>query len=305
MVELNIVMVLAVACMLIAAAFMWKGGVEKRRRATGLQRLEASLARVESDGGYIPPAAQDGWSPRLIEMRLQRAGFTPSNRFYGLLALPALVFAVAGAALFGVEGAAIGLLLVYPASLAGFLSWRTEIFHGKVAAQLPGFLDSVVRILRVGSSLELAFRNASDECEDPLREIFSLMLLRTQAGVSLEDAMIQVSDTYAVKELSFMAAVFYLGVRYGGNAQVVLERIALSMRERERSQKELRAMTSETRASAWILSILPLAVGLLTLSNNPEYLLGMWADEFGRQLLLVTGGLQVIGVILLFRMARM
>lgn len=305
MVELNVVMALAVAFMLIAAVFMWKGGVEKRRQATGQQRLEESLARVESDGGYIPPALHDRWSHRLIEMRLQRAGFTPSNWLYGLLALQALVFAVAGAMLFGFEGAAIGLFLVFPASLAGFLNWRTEIFHGKVVAQLPGFLDSVVRILRVGSSLELAFRNASNECEEPLREIFLLMLLRTQAGVSLEDAMVQVSDTYAVKELSFMAAVFYLGVRYGGNAQVVLERIALTMRERERSQKELRAMTSETRASAWILSALPLAVGLLTLSNNPAYLLGMWTDEFGRQLLLVTGGLQVIGVILLFRMVRM
>lgn len=304
MLELNIVMMLAVASMLIAAAFVWKGGAQKRRHATGRQRLEESLARVESTGGYGLAAAQEGSRPRLIENRLQRAGFVPSNRLYGLLAFPALVFAAAGAALSGWEGAAAGLFLLYPAGLAGFLNWRTERFHARVMAQLPGFLNSVVRILNIGCGLEMAFRNASNECEEPLRGIFSVMLLRTQAGMSLEDAMVQVADTYAVKELSFMAAVFYLGVRYGGNAQAVLERIALSMRERDRSQKELRAMTAETRASAWILSFLPLVVGALALVINPGYLLEIWTDESCRQLLVGAGALQVVGMILLFRMAK-
>ena len=88
------------------------------------------------------------------------------------------------------------------------------------------------------------------------------------------------------------------------NAHAVLERLSQTLRERRRGQQELKAMTAETRASAWILSALPIVVGLLTLTANPAYLTGMWTDPGGRQLLLWALGLQIAGMLLLFRMAR-
>lgn len=304
MFELNLVIAMAIACLLTAAALLWKSGTEKQRQAVAMQRLDAVLARFETKGEYRPLASPDAWQPRLLEQLLRRAGFAPSPRLYAWLAAPGLLLALAAGALLGLEAGAAALLLAYPLGLGIFLQWCTERLRRQAIQQLPDFIDSVVRIVSIGCSLELAFRNATEECREPLRGIFSQVLLRTNAGMSLEDAMSQVAESSGVKDLKFMAAVFYLGVHYGGNANAVLERIAITLRERERGQKELHAMTAEIRVSSWILSALPIVVGLLTMTTNPGYLRGMWLDDTGRTLLLTAGGLQVAGMLLLFRMAK-
>ncbi|MDD5329938.1 MAG: type II secretion system F family protein [Sulfuricella sp.] len=304
MLELNIVIAMTTGSLVIAAVLLWKSGGERQRQANSQQRLSEALARVESHGEFVAAPAPDAWLPALLEIWLRRAGLAPSQRLYGWLAAPGLLVAFGAGFFWGFKAAAVGLLVVYPAGLAMFLQWRIENFRNQVVAQLPDFLDSVVRILSIGCSLDLAFRNACEDSRDPLKGVFSQVLLRTQAGTSLEDALSQVAETCGVKEIKFLAAVFYLGMRYGGNAQAILDRIALTLRERERGQRELRAMTSETRASAWILSALPVVVGTMTLFANPDYLLGMWRDGTGRQLLMAAGGLQVAGMFLLFRMAK-
>jgi len=303
--ELNLLLALSVLCILGAAILLLQGGRGEQRHARGLLRLNAALARLEAVHDFVPPPVNSGWLPPLIGDYLQRTGFAIDRRFYALLALPALVILLLGLSLFGAGRGLLFFVVAYPLLVVLFIHWRIERFRDQVVAQLPGFLDAISRILSVGCSLELAFRNAGEECQEPLRGIVAQVLLRTQAGLALEDAMNQVAESYAIRELNFMASVFYLGVRYGGNAQAILERITLTMRERLRSRKELLAMTAETRASAWILSALPVLVGLLTLSSNPGYLIGMWHDNTGRQLLLLAAGLQVSGMILLFRMARL
>lgn len=298
-----LIVLLAVACLVTAGLLLWFASTSSQQRHLAMNRMENTLAQAEST--LAPAAAPRSALSPAIENRLERAGFTPSARLYALFAAPALALAVAGDLLAGAKGLVIALLIVYPATLAAFMRWRTERFHDQVVSQLPGFIDAVARILSIGSSMELAFRNASDECDEPLRGITGQMLLRARAGIAIEDAMNQVADAYRIRDLSFMASVFYLGVRYGGNARTVLERIAQSMRERERSQKELHAMTSETRASAWILSALPILVALLILVNQPNYLRVMWDDTLGHRLLLAAFGLQGVGMWLLFRMAKL
>lgn len=306
MTEPQLVILLAVLCLVAAGVVSWRAGADRQRRKNAMRRLQETLMRGNLSGGLAAmPAPEKDRLPPMLESWLHRAGFTPSPRLYGLLILPAPLLAALGGLMFGLKGMLAALLLAYPMGLVSFLRWRIDHFHDRVVAQLPGFIDAVARILSVGSSLELAFRNASEECEEPLRGITGQMLLRTRAGMAIEDAMNQVADTYKVRDLSFMASVFYLGMRYGGNARAVLERIALAMRERERGQKELHAMTSETRASAWILSALPILVGVMSLVSNPVYLLGMWADALGRQLILAAVVLQLIGMWLLFRMAKL
>ncbi|MNR24932.1 hypothetical protein D3C85_1420490 [compost metagenome] len=76
------------------------------------------------------------------------------------------------------------------------------------------------------------------------------------------------------------------------------------MRDREQAEHELVAMSSETRLSAWILGLLPIAVCAFMIMKNPAYFLGMWNDDSGRMLVLTGVGLQALGGLLLYRLAR-
>jgi len=94
-------------------------------------------------------------------------------------------------------------------------------------------------------------------------------------------------------------------VRYGGRADLLLERVANFMRDREQAEQELIALSSETRLSAWILGLLPVGVGAFLIFTNPGYFMGMWNDDTGRILIFSAAGLQLTGAVLLYRLARL
>lgn len=304
MFEANWVFGLASLCLILAAYLLIADANRRQRRQLGVRHLQEVLARQDDRllAGELP--AEVDWLPPYFDRLLQRAGLEGSARLYWMMITPGVILFMIAEVLLGIYYALFVLCVVYPALLLLFLEFRIRRYRAQLVEQLPAFLESVSRILSVGCSLELAFRNATEECEEPLRSIFQQVVARTRMGQSLEEAMMQVADIYAVQELGYVASVFQLGMRYGGSAHTVLERLSTTMRERLRSQQELKAMTGETRASAWILSALPIIVGLLVLSSNPDYLLGMWTDASGRKLLLAAFGLQLVGMALLFRMSR-
>jgi tight adherence protein B len=96
-----------------------------------------------------------------------------------------------------------------------------------------------------------------------------------------------------------------LGVRYGGRADLLLERMAHFLRDREQAERELVAMSSETRMSAWVLGLMPAVVGTAIIMLNAAYFIRMWDDPSGRQMLYGALALQLTGAFLLYRLARL
>jgi tight adherence protein B len=123
--------------------------------------------------------------------------------------------------------------------------------------------------------------------------------------VDLDRALHQTATNVRVEEMFLLASILGLGVRYGGRADLLLERVANFMRDREQSEHELIAMSAETRLSAWILGLLPLGVGAFLILTNPGFFMGMWNDETGRILIFSSVGLQLLGAVLLYRLAKL
>ena len=73
----------------------------------------------------------------------------------------------------------------------------------------------------------------------------------------------------------------------------------------EQAERELSAMSAETRLSAWVLIALPLMIGGFLVSTNPTYFSAMWRDVDGRKLVYVAFGLQMVGGYLLYRLTRL
>ncbi|MNT87983.1 hypothetical protein D3C72_2284690 [compost metagenome] len=76
------------------------------------------------------------------------------------------------------------------------------------------------------------------------------------------------------------------------------------MRDREAAQRELLALSAETRLSAWILGLLPLVVAGGLFMLNAGYIMLMWKDPAGKTMLLAALGLEAAGVLMLYRLAK-
>ena len=234
---------------------------------------------------------------------MRRADITPTRGTCLRWGAPVLCATLAGAAACGMIGAVA--MLVVGVAVAGFLLWlRIGRIKEKMLRQLPGFLDGVVRLMTIGSSVPAAFQNSVANTEPPLRQCLVQAIHLQRAGKELDQAVLQMGRAYNLDELVIVSSVLRLSQRYGGRADVVMERTATFMRDREEAQRELLALSAETRLSAWVLGLLPLVVAGGLFMMNAGYIMLMWKDPSGRAMLLTAAGLEVVGVLMLYRLAK-
>jgi tight adherence protein B len=201
--------------------------------------------------------------------------------------------------------AAGGVLLVLVLASCFALWLRVQKFRRQLISQLPAYVDSMVRLITIGNSTQAAFQLAIANCQAPLRGYLERAASLVRAGVDLDRALHQTAVSVRIEEMFLLASILGLGVRYGGRADLLLERVAHFMRDREQAEHELIALSSETRLSAWILGLLPVGVGTFIILSSPAYFLGMWNDGMGRMLIFSALGLQLLGAVLLYRLARL
>jgi tight adherence protein B len=266
-------------------------------RQSGTERILVRLGQGQ------PQRVTPKTSWNRLERAFLRAGLgRPTERlglWLALWAVGVLLGVVAG----GWLGALL-LLLVPPLALRLFVSWRYQRRLARMIEQLPALLDHAVRSLKSGRTLADAVLGAIDAAEDPLKDAMGRIQRNVQLGVSLADAASDFAELYEKEELRLFALGLKVNHRYGGNASELLENLIKMIREREQAARQLRAMTGETRITAIVLALLPVAVAGYMLMTNPHYLLTMWHDSSGQVMLASAFALQAIGCLMLWRMLR-
>jgi tight adherence protein B len=198
----------------------------------------------------------------------------------------------------------IALLLMPPLLLRLYINWRYQRRLKRMIEQLPTLLDHAVRSLKSGRTLADAVLGAVNVAEDPLKNAMGRIQRSVQLGVSLPDAATDFAELYDKDELRLFALGLKVNHRYGGNASELLENLIKLIREREQAARQLSAMTGETRVTAVVLALLPVAVAGYFLISNPKYLLSMWNDGSGQLMLVSAFALQVFGCLALWRMLK-
>jgi tight adherence protein B len=239
-----------------------------------------------------------------LDTLMSRAGIAHA-RALALVALgAALLLCVSAAREGGLAAAAVALLacLCFAAFL---LSMRMQRQRRAIVRQLPSFLDGIVRLITLGNSVPAAFQGALLSTEAPLRDCLDQVSRMLRTGVEIDRALSLAALRYGARELELVGAVLRLSVKYGGRADVMLDRMASFMRDLEQAEHELAAMSAETRLSAWVLALMPVGIGGLLILGNPHYFGAMWYDPFGRDLVYLAFGLQIVGAWVLYRMTRL
>lgn len=232
-----------------------------------------------------------------------RAGFSQPARGLGLW----LVIWLGGAMLGLLVGHWLGLLvmLLLPLIIGRlFIALRYRRRLARMIEQLPGFLDHVVRSLKSGRTLGDGLLLAMENAPDPLRDAMGRTRRNVQRGMGLGDALQDFADLYERDEFQVLALGVQVNQRYGGNSSELLQNLIRLIREREQGARKLRAMTGETRVSAYVMGGLPLALVCYIFITNPDFILGMWQVPSGKIVLLLAFVLQALGSLSLWRMMR-
>ena len=101
-----------------------------------------------------------------------------------------------------------------------------------------------------------------------------------------------------------VSSVLRLSVRYGGRADVVMEHTATFMRDREEAQRELMALSAETRLSAWVLGLLPPLFMVYLLLTNYDYVSVMFTEPLGIVMMVGAALWLAVGVFWMSRLGK-
>lgn len=277
-------------------------GLSIRSFQNGLRRAQTERVLGRLAEGQ-PQLAQQTASWNGVERMFLRAGLGKPSDSLGLwLAVWGLGVAL-GLMLASWPGLLV-MLVLPPVLLRLYLAWRYQRRIRRMIEQLPQLLDHTVRSLKAGRTLADAVLGGIEVAEDPLKTAMGRIQRNVQLGVSLPESAHDFAEFYERDEFRLFALGLKVNHRYGGNASELLENLIKMIREREQAARQLRALTGETRVTAYVLTALPISMVGYFLAVNPAYLMTMWNDGTGRMLLFVALGMQVLGCFALWRMLR-
>jgi tight adherence protein B len=228
--------------------------------------------------------------------------------FARLIFIFAIVAVVVFAALMVFRGSLIEAALGALFSLTALPYFVLRVLRSrrqkKFAAQFPDALDIIVRSLRAGHPVPIAIAMVGREMPDPIGSEFGIVSDEVTYGADLETAMRNLYSRIGSDDLPlFVTAVAIQGAT-GGNLGEILENLSGVIRQRFKMRRKIRALAAEGRASAMILSALPIGLFIVIQVIAPDFYGSMWHEHLTKVLLGSAAGWMSIGNIVMFKMVN-
>ncbi|MEC9092566.1 MAG: type II secretion system F family protein, partial [Planctomycetota bacterium] len=268
-------------------------GAEKRLEGFAHNTLGPDLAEKHQPGILAEPLEtvadrQNGRLERFpnLQSYIEQSGLKMSSQ--------RMISVIAG---FGFLGGLVGGCLqpfqfwvpVLIASMAGIPTgyvWFCRRRRLKTfSAQLPDTLELVSRALRAGHSLPSGIQLVAEQMPSPIGPEFGRCFEEQKLGVPLEESLKQMTQRIPNVDLRFFATAVILQRATGGNLSEILEKLGRLIRERFRVFGQIQALTGEGRLSGIVLLLLPPVLFLAMLRLNYDYVMMLFEDPLGKQML--------------------
>ncbi len=171
-------------------------------------------------------------------------------------------------------------------------------------AQFPDALDMIVRSLRAGHPVPIAITMVAREMRDPIGSEFGIVADEITYGSDLESALRNLYFRIGQDDLPLFVTAVAIQGSTGGNLGEILENLSGVIRERFKMRRKVRALASEGRASALILSSLPIMVFLVIQVVAPDFYAQIWDEEITKKALAVAATWMGLGNFIMYRLVN-
>ncbi|HUE78840.1 MAG TPA: type II secretion system F family protein [Sphingomicrobium sp.] len=241
-----------------------------------IRKLFAQRAtRIEGFASSLIP------KPALLRRRLEMTGKDISLAKYSLISLG---IAVGIAALLMLRGAPF-LLALFAGAFVGvggpyfIVGKLIKRRINKFNSNFPDAIELMVRGLRSGLPITETLGIVAQEIPGPVGIEFRAVADKMKIGRTMEVALQETADRLGTAEFQFFVITLAIQRETGGNLAETLSNLADVLRKRAQMKLKIRAMSAESKASAYIVGSLPFVVFALVWMINPEYMGGFFVDQ--------------------------
>jgi len=281
--------------------------LNKKQLTTEGETPEMRLRRDEERTALDKLARRVLPNPEILKARLDATGknltigkYLGMCIVFGLIAAGGYIaftdFPTAAAPLIGI---AVGAFVPH---------WLVKRWIGKrqdaFVNALPEALDMIVRGVKSGLPVAETVVVVAEEMEGPIAEEFRRVTEDARVGMTLEAALWAAAMRLEAPEFKFFVVVLTVQRETGGNLAETLDNLSELVRSRKQMKLKVRAMSSEARASQYILGGLPFAIAGLLLLVSPDYILTLWRTSAGHVILAIGGVMLFMGWWVMGRMVN-
>jgi tight adherence protein B len=214
----------------------------------------------------------------------------------------ALLFAVMGLLRFGIGVEFIVLAVVGYLLPAFYLRNRRGRRLHQFDAQLPRAMELIANSMKAGQSVAQSLSSVTDNAAPPMSDEFALARREVELGASVESALNNMVRRIGSNDLKLMVMVITIQRSVGGDLAAILVTLADTMRQREEMRAEVNAATAQSRATALIITLLPIVAAVLLYFIVQDYFRPMLTNPLGWFMLALAAMLLFVGNVIIRRL---
>jgi tight adherence protein B len=235
-------------------------------------------------------------NPALLRQRLEQTGRSWTLSQYvmasaGLALVVLVLMAVKGVPILLALFVSLFVGIGVPHFVVGKLIQRRI---AQFTAKFPDAIELMVRGLRSGLPISETLGVVGSEIPDPVGIEFQTVADKMKIGRTMEAALQETANRLGTPEFQFFVITLAIQRETGGNLAETLSNLSEVLRKRAQMKLKIRAMSSESKASAWIVGALPFIVFTLIWFINGDYMQNFFVDQ--RLMIIGLGGLVWMGL---------
>lgn len=161
--------------------------------------------------------------------------------------------------------------------------------------QMVDGLTIMANGVKSGLSVPQAMERVVENLPNPISQEFGLVLSQLRLGRSVEESLIEMGERIPRPDVQMFVTAINILKETGGNLAETFATIVLTIRERQKVEKKIQAMTAQGLMQGIIITLVPIGLIVIFMMVNPSYITPMFTTALGLVMLLIMFTLQIIG----------
>jgi tight adherence protein B len=302
----------ALTGIMIAEAFYLLYAGRADRRTAINRRMKLQDGKISQEQVLIQLRKERGLDGRSFfsldwfrTLRSQSGMIMSTSKFLGITS--AIAFAISlGGYLNGLP--LVGALPLFPVLAAilpvQVLKFRRNRRHKQFGVQLPEALELITRSLKAGHPVPVAISMVAREMPDPIGTEFGVVADEVTYGSDLVSALHNLYQRVGHEDLPLFVTAVSIQTSSGGNLREILDGLSLTIRDRGKLKRKVRAISTEGRMSAYILTAVPCLLAAAIMVMMPHFYTSVWDKPMTWYLLGGSVVWLVLGNLMMFKMSN-
>ena len=270
-----------------------------------LDGKEKKKSILSSLSGFISKISSGRRFGELFDQKLKRAGMSLKGTEFIFMHIT-LVIISTFVTLLLTKNIALMLVIVMVVIFLPFLfiNFKTGQRLKKFDEQLPDTLQLVEGALKAGYSLNQSLAMVIEETKPPISEEFKITLSEIRIGLNEKEALENMSTRINSELFSWVVKAINIQREVGGNLAEIMDIIANTIREKDRVLRQIKALVSEGKLSAYVLIGLPIVIAIILSIINRSYISVLVTTKMGMGMLALAIVLMITGIMWILKIIK-